>query len=110
MHNSSPWFQGPLPGPAAGRRGQQRRRWEVITPWATASPAAPPPALTEKNIKTGSQRAVTLGGAWTGPGGGPSPPAPPAPLASLKSFFLPQGWPHSVSQVSYGGIHDHLIA
>lgn len=101
MKNSTPRFQGCVPALGPQRRGGvQRRRW--ITPQATASPTAPPSTLTEKNIKTGSLRQVPLDGMGPGSSASLAPPASPSPLVSLKSFFLPQGWPHSVSQVSYG--------
>ncbi len=99
MKNSTAQFQGQLPGPGAARRGVQRRRWRG-SPLATASPTAPTPTLTEKNINTGFERTVHLDTAGLGSGATPTPSPPVSPLASLKSFFLPQGWPDSVSQVS----------
>lgn len=52
--------------------------------------------LTEKNIKTGTQRSIS----FTSNGSStlsPPPPSQSAP-ASIKSFFLPQGWPSSVTE------------
>ena len=70
-------------------------RRHVIT-YAAASPTTTPPPFTEKDVKTGTERAVSFS-----PNGSfsisPAPPSQCAP-ATVRSFFLPQGWPHSVTR------------
>lgn len=63
---------------------------------AAASPTTSPPPLTEKNVKTGTERAVS----FTPNGSFSISPAPPSQSvpAAIRSFFLPQGWPDSVTQ------------
>lgn len=67
--------------------------------------AAPPtrqpserPTVVETNVKTGSRRSVDMkGGVMDGTSDSGSVAAAPAPLAAARSLFLPQGFPHSVT-------------
>jgi hypothetical protein len=76
-----------------------RHRRSITQAQASNSSISPPPralSLTEKNIKTGTQRSISFStnGSSTL---SPPPPSQTAP-ASIKTFFLPQGWPTSVTE------------